>query len=355
MLLYDNTRWIEDIDKVTPVVLPELDFLAEKSILITGANGLIGSAVVDVLFRYNDTHKNKIQIVAAGRSIPRMKERFGRMTKRDDFGLVEFDASGVESPLNIHADYIIHAASNAFPKAIMNEPVETMTENFLGMKTLLDCAKEQKTTRVLFISSSEVYGRKDDGEPFREEQFGYVDILEKRNSYAVAKRATEMLCVSYAAEYGVDCVIARPGHIYGPTASKNDNRVSSVWAHFAARGEDIVMKSDGAQLRSYCYCLDCATALLKILVSGESCRAYNISNPDSVISIRKLAEILAEAGDIRIQMDRPSSEERKGFNPMRNSSLDSSRLLGLGWKGCFDAETGVKHTVKILKESRYKE
>ena len=352
MFLYDNACWIADIDKVIPIVLPELNALAGKSVMITGATGLIGSAVVDVLFRYNDTHKNKIQILAAGRSISRMRERFGRMVDRDEFGFVGFDASGADNHINIHADYIIHAAANAFPKVIMDEPVETMTENFLGMKVLLDYAKEQRTERVLFISSSEVYGRKDDAGAFSEDQYGYVDILSTRSAYAVAKRATETLCVSYAAEYGVDSVIVRPGHIYGPTASPNDNRVSSAWAYAAAKGEDIVMKSAGSQIRSYCYCLDCATALLKVLACGECGQAYNISNPDSIISIRQMAEMLATAGGVQIQTDCPSEEERKGFNPMDNSSLDGGRLMSLGWRGCFDAETGLRHTVDILKAIR---
>lgn len=347
-MIYDNRLWISDIDKVMRI-LPELDSLAGKQVMITGAAGLICSAVVDVFFRYNDTHDEKIQILAAGRAIENMEARFHDMIHRSDFHFVAYDASKTDNVIDDHADYIIHGASNAFPVMIVKEPVETMLSNFLGMKYLLDYAKGQETKRVLYISSSEVYGEKEGSEPYREGQYGYIDLLKSRNSYSVGKRAAETLCASYADEYGVESVIVRPGHIYGPTASSRDNRVSSAWAFQAARGEDIVMKSDGSQIRSYCYCLDCASAILKVLLSGENCHAYNISNPNSIISIKQMAEILSRSAGIELKMELPTDEERKGFNPMSNSSLESTSLIDLGWNGCFDAETGFAHTVEIMK------
>ena len=347
-MLYDQELWISDIDKVMEV-LPELDQLAGKSVMITGAAGLICSAVVDILFRYNDTHAGEIQILAAGRWLEEMKVRFGEQVKRQDFTFVVYDASKTDNQLDIHADYIIHGASNAFPGLIVKEPVETMLSNFLGIKHLLDYAKEQNTKRVLYTSSSKVYGKKEGSEPYKEGQYGFIDQLNPRNSYSVGKRAAETLCVSYADEYGVESVIVRPGHIYGPTASPHDNRVSSAWAYQAARGEDLVMKSDGAQIRSYCYCLDCASAILKVLIRGENCKAYNISNPGSIISIRRMAEILADKGRVKLLNEAATQEEKAGFNPMSNSSLDSTGLLKIGWKGMFDAETGFSHTVTLLK------
>ncbi len=349
-MLYKNSIWISDIDKVLDVI-PELDRLAGKSVMITGAAGLVCSSVVDVIFRYNDTHEKKIMILAAGRWYKEMYGRFQDMVDRDDFIYVAYDASKTNNYLDIHADYIIHGASNASPNMIVKEPVETMLSNFLGMKYLLDYAKEQGTKRILYISSSEVYGEKEGSEPYREGQYGYIDLLKARNSYSVGKRAAETLCASYADEYGVESVIVRPGHIYGPTASPYDNRVASTWAYSVARGEGIVMKSDGAQIRSYCYSLDCASAILKVLVSGENCRAYNISNPDSIISIKDMAEILVKSANVKLRIEIPTEEERKGFNPMSNSSLDSTSLLQLGWHGCFDAETGFSHTVQILRET----
>ena len=251
--------------------------------------------------------------------------------------------------INDTADFIVHGAGNASPNAIVNEPVETMTGNVLGLLSLLNYAREVKSARVLFISSSEVYGRKDGNLPFLEDQYGFIDLLSARNSYSVGKRASETLCIAYSHEYQVESVIVRPGHIYGPTALTTDNRVSSLWAYSASRGQDIIMKSEGRQIRSYCYCLDCASAIIKVLLRGERSQAYNISNPNSVLSIYEMAQILAKSAGVNILKQAPSEKESSGFNPMNNSSLDSTKLELLGWNGLFDAKTGFDHTIRILR------
>ena len=82
----------------------------------------------------------------------------------------------------------------------------------------------------------------------------------------------------------------------------------------------------------------------------ENCHAYNISNPESIITIKELGELLAKAGNVELKVELPTEAEKKGFNPMSNRSLESTSLLGLSWRGCFNAEEGLKHTVEILKE-----
>ena len=348
MGIYDSSLWISDLDEIVRS-LPELKGLSGKSVLVTGAGGLICSAFVDVLIRWNALHEEKIHIVAAARDERKVKERFGPYAREPWFSFIFYDAASNANVFVKPCEYLIHGASNASPNRIVEQPVETMLSNVTGMKELLDYAKDAGSKRVLFVSSSEVYGKKEGNHPFRNDEYGSIDLLNARNSYAIGKCAAETLCVSYAAEYGVDCVIVRPGHIYGPTAGVRDNRVSSAWAYSAARGEDIVMKSDGSQLRSYCYCLDCASAMLKVLLKGEASHAYNISNPDSIISIRMMAEILAKHGNINLRMELPTEKEKKGFNPMQNSSLDSRELESLGWRGLFSSERGLSHTVDILK------
>ena len=349
MNLYDTGLWMSDIRKAAGQV-PELTALAGKSVLITGAYGLIASACTDMLIAYNLSSEEKIQIYAAGRSPEKMRARFEPFWGREWFHFLQYDALKEISEIPENCGYMIHAAGNAFPAMIVKEPVETMQANFDGMRRLLDLAKETGAGRLLYVSSSEIYGRKEGNEPYGENDLGYIDILNPRNSYSIAKRAAETLCVSYAAEYGVSSVIVRPGHIYGPTASPTDNRVSSAFAYAAARGEDLVLKSSGSQLRSYCYAPDAASAILKVLIKGESGRAYNIGNPESIISIREMAECLAESGGVRLTREEASEAEKKGFNPMSNSSLDCTSLVGLGWKGAFDAATGLGNTVRILKK-----
>ena len=349
MNIYDSKPWISDLDE-TIAALPELNDLAGKSVMVTGCTGLICSAVVDVLIRWNETHNEKIKILAAGRNEKKVEARFSPYTDSDWFTFVPYDASSTENDLTLPCDYIIHGASNASPNKIVKEPVETMLSNVLGMKYLLDYAKGKGTKRVLYISTSEVYGRKEHNNPSKINEYGWIDLLNSRNSYSIGKCAAETMCASYADEYGVESVIIRPGHIYGPTAVESDNRVSSAWAYDVARGKDIVMKSDGSQIRSYCYCLDSASAILTVLLKGENVHAYNISNPDSIINIRGMAEILAKSAGVQLKMELPTEAEKKGFNPMSNSSLDSTELLALGWKGLFDAERGFSHTVEILKE-----
>ena len=129
--------------------------------MITGCTGLICSAVADVLIRWNETHKEKINILAAARNEKKVETRFAPYMSESWFNFVLYDASSTENKLILPCDYIIHGASNASPNKIVKEPVETMLSNFTGMKYLLDYAKAMETKRVLYISSSEVYGKKE--------------------------------------------------------------------------------------------------------------------------------------------------------------------------------------------------
>jgi nucleoside-diphosphate-sugar epimerase len=345
-------QWVKDIDLANSRS-PFIGALKGKTIFITGATGLICSALADMLIRFDQTDDAQIRVLLGGRSYSKAQSRFGEALDGDLVRWVPYDAGDLSRDLSrtldVPCDYIIHGAGNAYPKLVMAEPAETLVNNVLGMSRLLEYARDTKVQRILYISSSEIYGRSESADPFLEDDYGFIDVLNPRNAYSCSKRTAETLCACYLKEYGVDSVIVRPGHIYGPTASPSDNRVSSAFAYLAAEKQDIVLKSAGTQLRSYCYCLDCASAMLKVLLSGENCHAYNISNPNSIINIKQMAEILAAAGNVELKMELPTEAEKKSFNPMTNSSLESQSLISLGWRGCFTAEDGLGHTVAILK------
>ncbi|MBR0168990.1 MAG: NAD-dependent epimerase/dehydratase family protein [Synergistaceae bacterium] len=347
--IYSGGLWLSDIDAVISS-LPELNTLSGKSVLITGAGGLICSTVADVLIRWNESHNSRdhIRVIAAGRNRAKITGRFGEFSERDYFTFTEYDAERAEFT-GLTADYVIHGAGNAHPSAMSAEPVETMLANLNGINAILK-SSGHNVKRVLYISSSEVYGKRAENNtaPFTENDYGYVDILNPRSCYPIAKRAAETLCACYASEYGVDSVIVRPGHVYGASASENDSRVSSAFAYLAARRENIIMKSDGLQLRSWCYSPDCAGAILKVLLSGENSNAYNI--PGEIMTIREMSETLARFGGVKVIREGASENEQKSFNPMNNSSVDGAKLEALGWKNIFDAQTGLSHTVEILRE-----
>ena len=347
-MLYDVIEWKEDLDVIMNS-LPELDSLIEKSILITGATGLVCSPIVDLFIHYNEMHGRKIHIYACSRDYNKIKKRFGKYCERDYFHFVLYYADQNEFTLQEKVDFIIHGAGNSSPQSIIKEPVETMLSNIDGLKNLLNYTVLQGVKRILYISSSEVYGVLHRSEPLTEKEYGFHDILNVRSSYPIGKMAAETLCSAYAAEYGISTVIVRPGHIYGPTALPSDGHIASKWAYDGLKRTDIVMKSDGLQIRSYCYCLDCASAIIKVLLCGKDGHAYNISNPDSIITVRQYADILSKACGVKLRIEAPSEKEKAGFNKMKNSSLDSSRLQGLGWKGYFDAETGIRQMMSILE------
>ena len=346
MKIFENEIYIKDIQAVSKVILSWQE-LNNKVVLITGATGLICSAVVDILQYINRTKNSKIRIVLAVRNKERAVQRFDM--SQGDITVVSYDATK-EIEFTFPVDYIIHGAGNSSPELYVNEPVDTMLANIVGTKNLLEYARNNDVKRLLYISSSEIYGKKECVKPYSESDYGYVDLLNVRSSYPMAKRAAETLCISYKEKYNVDSVVVRPGHIYGPTASEKDKRVSSLFAYQAVKGQTLVMKSEGAQRRSYCHCLDCAMAILTVLLKGESGQAYNISNKNSIITIRQMAEITAKAANVELKIDLSSQNERKAFNPMDNSDLNSENLESLGWYGVFEAEKGISHTVQILSE-----
>ena len=321
-----------------------------KTILITGAAGLIASTIAEQLLALNRTKDAGITVIAAARSESRVKDRFSEDAFENGLKFLSYDATSredirIEGPV----DYIIHAASNANPAAYMREPVETMMANLTGLEVMLRLAKEKKSERLMYVSSSEVYGQKEGMEPYGESDYGFVDILGERSSYPSAKRAGETLTVAYGMEYDVDAVIVRPGHIYGPAITDKDNRATAQFTRDVLNDRDIVMKSAGAQLRSYCYSLDCGSAMLSVLTAGERGNAYNISNPDSVCTIRQIAEAIAEASGCKVVFDVPDEKELQSYNPMSNSALKSEKLESLGWKGIFDRKRGAEAMIKALR------
>lgn len=322
--------------------------LDNSKILITGANGLICSYLIDLLMYRNIKFNSNIKIYALGRNEERCKNRFNSFFHREEFVFIKQDISK-KLIIEDKVDYIIHGASNAAPGEFLKDPVGTMTGNIFGVYNLLEYSKDNNVKKLLYISSSEVYGDDLSKDIFTEEDSGYVNPLDARACYPSSKRASETLCASYLKQYNVDFCIARPGHIYGPTYTEKDNRALCQFMNNVLDDSDIIMKSEGNQVRSYCYVSDCVMGLIYMLLVGESGLAYNISNKKSNVSIREMAEYIAEASNKKVIFKLPTSSEKSVFTKINKSILDSSKLESLGWKAEVLPKDGICKMLNIKK------
>ena len=342
-----TSGYIEDIRDALNAN-PIINSLAGKSIVVTGGGGLIGSAIVDILIEANRQLANPFNIFIAARNKKKIENRYGLLLKNPCVHFLPYDAlSSID--WDSHYDYIIHAASPANPALYIKEPVEVLRANIFGLYNILEYAKKYSVSRVLYVSSGEIYGKKNETRPYMENDYGYLDILTTRACYPSAKRASETLCIAHMQEYGTDVVIARPGNTYGPSATISDNRATNQFARNIINNEDIVMKSSGDQIRTFCYSIDCATAILTILAKGQSGNAYNISNPCSEASIREFAMLMAEIGKKQVIFETASDSEKKSYNMMDDLRFDSSKLKKLGWQGVVGLEKGIRHTLEAIE------
>lgn len=314
---------------------------------------MLGSCIVDLLLYLNKHRDFGIQIYAAGRNIGRLKKRFGGYCDRSYFHTVELDVSG-EQRLDISVDYVIHAASNADPFQFAKDPVGTLLANVIGVKNMLELAGTCHAQRVLYVSSGEMYGQADDTvvDGFCEGYCGSVDYGDVRSCYPAGKRAAEVLCQSYIWQYGLDAVIVRPCHCYGPTMTDTDSRALSQFFRKASKGEDIVLKSSGEAVRSHCYAVDAASGMLTVLLRGRCGEAYNIADPASVASIKEVAELIARVAGQRVCFATPDNMEKQGFSKVNQAVLNSEKIFALGWKPLVNLREGVEDTLSILSENK---
>lgn len=316
--------------------------LKDKSILITGANGLIGSYVIDYLTYLNSQKMYNIKIFAMSRSLEKMEKRFA---KHPNLFYIEQD---LNKPLflNNTFDFIIHAASNAHPLAFSKDPVGTMKTNLLGTMNLLESIKDNQNTKFLYISTGEIYGNNVD-KAFTEKDCGAVDSKLARSCYPESKRAAETLCMAYSQQYGIHTNVARLCYVYGPTITQDNSRADAQFLRNALDKKDIVLKSEGLQKRTYCYVADVVSALLTILTKAPSTEVYNIANKNSIVSIKEYAQTLANLAGTNLKFEIPNELEKRGYSKSADSILDAQKLSQLGWIPQYDIKSGLEHTLKI--------
>ena len=350
MKLYSCDMYLDDLQYICTLKLP-WNKLRNTSLMLSGASGLIGSFLIDVILEKNRSDNLNCTVFALGRDKEKLKFRFSKYEADPKFIIVPHDVNFplVRSDLGT-VDYVIHLASNTHPILYATYPIGTITTNVIGVKNLLDFAVTHNATRFIFASSNEIYGEnRGDIELFDEDYCGYINCNTLRAAYPESKRCGEALCQAYKIQEGLDVVIARFTRSYGPTMEMSNTRALSQFIKNGVAGEDIVLKSSGTQYFSYTYMADAVSGLLYAMFEGKNGEAYNIADEKGDITLRNLAEIIATINGKRVVFEQPDEVEASGYSKATKARLNGQKLQALGWEAKYDIKTGIERTISILK------
>ena len=335
----ENALYQQDLRNI--VSMPGIETLHGKTILITGATGMVGTHLIDALMLLGD-----VKVYAVGRDKNRAMDRLGSYYDSPLFTFVEQDVCN-KFPSDIKPDIIIPLASNTHPLAYSQYPVETMLINIKGAEHALNLAVETGAT-VLYPSTVEVYGNAIGEDTFSEDYTGKLNLSTSRSCYTESKRSAEAMCQSFIAEKGAKVKIVRLSRLFGPTMLMTDSKASSQFIKKALAHEDIILKSEGNQLFSYTYMTDAVRAMLHVLIYGEVGTAYNISCESCDVRLKEFAGLCAQYNGKDVIFELPSETERKGFSVAQKAVLDNSRLRSIGWTPLYNMKEALWRTLDII-------
>ncbi len=321
--------------------------IAGKVFLITGITGLIGSTLARCLLSL----QCGIRIVAPVRNRKKAHSLFGDDEK---IRILENDLANLDFAQLGKIDYIIHAAAPTASRFFVDNPVETISSIIGPTERLLRYAESNQIEGFVYLSSIEVYGAIDEKRPVAEDEQGYLDPLDVRSSYPMAKRMAETLCCAYAKEYGVPVRVARLTQTTGPGIAKDDNRVIAQFVRSAVKGKDIVLHTTGESARSYCHTIDCIAAILYILLCGTDGAAYNVAQEEAFVSARQLAELIRDCLNPAIRV-RVELKNNMGYAPLSRINLSTQALRQLGWTPKYDLKSLIINLAEYLTTDGEKE
>lgn len=331
----------EDIYSFT---LPEelTDTLKDRSILVTGATGLIGSSIVMCINALNIG----VKFILPVRNLEKAIRLFENIP--DSNIILCSQEECLSKASEYRCDYIIHCASPTNGNYMSEHPVETFNFTVDYTDDLLKYCRNHPVKGMVYLSSIEYYGQIFNDEPVSEDMNGLIDHQSPRSSYSLGKQAAEFLVFAYAHEYGVPSKIARLTQTFGAGISAQDNRVFAQFARSIVKGENIVLHTPGKSAKPYCYLTDCVSAIIYILLKGKDGQAYNVATPSSYVTIRDLANLFCEFSEKENKVVFDFSSDH-GYAPETRVNMDSSKLMELGWKPQYNLKEMIRRLLDYVR------
>ena len=323
-----------------------------KTILVTGATGLIGRTVVYNLLKWNQKASKPIQVIAFIRDKIKAEQVFASYLC-PHLRFITADIHGLEI-VDMGIDYIIHGASQTASKAFMEEPVETIMTAVMGTKNMLELARINKVAGFIYLSSMEVYGNPTTDEKIDEEYVTNLNTMHVRTCYPESKRMCENLCASYASEYGVPAKVIRLTQTFGPGVEYNDGRIFAEFARCVIEGRDIMLNTKGKTKRNYLYTEDAVRAILKVLKEGCVGEAYNAANENTYCTIYEMAcmvKNICADHKINVIIREDVDISNFGYAPTLKMNLDTRKLKGLGWEANVELKEMFVRMIEDMKKA----
>ena len=305
-------------------------YIQDKTFLITGAKGICGSGVIQWLLAENALHNANTKIIASTRNpaaIPSYAEN------QNQISFCQFGKE-VEACQGVKIDYIIHMASSTQNSFFQSNPVEALRVIVDATESMLEIASRNPGCSMLYLSSEEVYGITNSDMPVSEQYVGAIDSLNTRSCYPLGKKVAELLCFTYAAEYGTNVKIIRPSSIQGLFQRYGEERLVNEILRCIIEKKNLEMKSAGYTKKCIIYTLDVVSAIFTVLFKGETGQAYNATNPNTFMTVRDLAANMFKkfAPDITAMFPKADASVVEGYLPKRSIIQDISKLKKLGWE-----------------------
>ena len=343
---YMNKILEEDFSYIAGNIDMPWDQFNGKSILITGAGGFLGSLLVRFFYYLNDKHDRNIRLIVLVRNEEKARRLLG-----DRAVIIQDDICNV-SQIPYDIDYLFHCAAETNSRKMIESPVEVSEGIVVGTFNIMRLARQKKIKSAVYISSMEVYGNvPEKADKVDENDCGVIDVLCARSCYPMGKRMAENICFNYYYQYGVPVKIARLAQTFGAGVLETDNRVFAQFARSVMSKEDIVLHTDGSSIGNYCYSADAILGLIFILLKGVNGQAYNVVNEELTMSIKQMAEIVANKvanGSISVKYEIPENNVY-GYAAARKNRLSSKRLCSLGWKPMYGMEDMYNRMIAAWK------
>ena len=270
---------LADINEIT--VRVDLGELNGKSILVTGASGLIGTYTLACLNNISNDISSSVELYGTVHNDP--PDHYNLLFSDMGVHSIRGDLTDRSFQKSLpRADYIIHSAGYGQPGRFMEDPVKTIELNTTVTISLLN--KLNPGGKFLYISSSEVYSGLA-RIPYSEADIGTTNTTHTRSCYIESKRCGEAICNAYR-QKGVQAKSARLALAYGPGTRTGDRRVLNVFIEKGLRGS-IALRDAGKAKRTYCYVADAVEVMWSILLMGKE-SVYNVGG-ESRTTIADLA------------------------------------------------------------------